>query len=268
LSEGDHHATGDWLPDRSPVLITDPIVQILVGILLVSVFFLAFPGVDLWFSGLFHDSATGFFPMSRLGAFTGLRAFGEMLVWLTVLALLGSLLIKLALPGSRSLIPPRAVLFLVSTLAVGPGLIVNVIFKNNWGRPRPVSVEAFGGEAPFVGVWQFSDYCSRNCSFVSGEASVAIWLLAVAIVLPLPWRRWAIRAALVLVILLSFNRVAFGGHFLSDVLLAWGMTLLVIAVAHRLIYGGVIPGLTDARMDDALTRAGEALRRPFAGSRG
>jgi lipid A 4'-phosphatase len=263
--EDDRRAISGWLTTRSPALITDPIAQILIGVLLVSVFFLAFPGLDIWFSRLFRDPDTGFFPMTRLPAFMGLRSFGEILVWLTVLVLIIGTLIKLALPERPSLIPPRATLFLITTLVLGPGLIVNLVFKNHWGRPRPVSVDTFGGDLPFVGVWQMSDHCTRNCSFVSGEASVAMWLLAIAIVLPLPWRRWAIRVLLVLVILLSFNRVAFGGHFLSDVLLAWGITLLVIAIAHRLIYGGAMPALTDENLDAILTRAGEALRRPFAG---
>lgn len=263
----DHRATNSWLMSRSPALITDPITQILIGILGVSVFFLAFPGVDLWFSGLFHDPETGTFPMARLRAFTGLRSLGEILVWVVVLVLIVAILIKLALPNRPSLIPPRAIVFLTTTLALGPGLVVNVIFKNHWGRPRPVTVDAFGGDTPFVGVWQVSDYCSRNCSFVSGEASVAMWLVAVALVLPPPWHRWAMRVALVLLILLSFNRVAFGGHFLSDVLLAWGMTLLIIVGAYRLIYDDGFPALSDERLDAALARVGEALRRPFSGTR-
>jgi membrane-associated phospholipid phosphatase len=32
---------------------------------------------------------------------------------------------------------------------------------------------------------------------------------------------------------LSANRIAFGGHFLSDVLLSWAVTALVLALLYR-----------------------------------
>ena len=33
----------------------------------------------------------------------------------------------------------RAVIFLIATMAIGPGLIVNLGLKDHWRRPRPVS---------------------------------------------------------------------------------------------------------------------------------
>ena len=42
-------------------------------------------------------------------------------------------------------VPGRAAVFLVLSLLLGPGLLVNVILKDNWGRPRPGSVVEFGG---------------------------------------------------------------------------------------------------------------------------
>src|SRR5207244_1669813 len=40
----------------------------------------------------------------------------------------------------------RAALVLVLTLALGPGLVVNVGFKDHWGRVRPAQVTLFGKE--------------------------------------------------------------------------------------------------------------------------
>ncbi len=37
----------------------------------------------------------------------------------------------------------RAVVFLAATMAIGPGLIVNLGFKDHWGRPRPYQTEEF-----------------------------------------------------------------------------------------------------------------------------
>ncbi|MDD4147051.1 MAG: hypothetical protein PHO85_00825 [Candidatus Cloacimonetes bacterium] len=43
-------------------------------------------------------------------------------------------------------------LFMVLSIILGPGLIVNSALKDNWGRPRPRDLEIFGGrynyEAP------------------------------------------------------------------------------------------------------------------------
>ncbi len=238
----------------------DPIVQSLVFILAVAAFFLLFPHVDVWFSGLFFEPGAGF-PMSRLPAFTGLRSIGEWLVRLTVLAVLGAVILKLARPTRPSLIAPRDVIFVLSTLIVGPGILVNLVLKDHWGRPRPVMVSGFGGTNPFVGIWPVSDYCASNCSFVAGEGSSALWLLTLAIIAPPAWRPVAARVLIPLAVLLSFNRIAVGGHFLSDVLLAWGLTALVMIVAYRLIIERPPQWLANDRLEAGLAEAGLALRR-------
>ena len=61
--------------------------------------------------------------------------------------------------------------FLVAVLVVGPGLVANSIFKDNWGRARPREVVELGGTKPFTPPLLPATSCSRNCSFVSGEAS-------------------------------------------------------------------------------------------------
>ena len=108
-----------------------------------------------------------------------------------------------------------------------------------------------------------TDYCSTNCSFVSGEASSAMWLLTLVVLLPEQWRGLALKILIGLAITLSLNRIAFGGHFLSDVLLAWWMTLAVIAIAWRILYVQPPAALTNDRMEAWLTDAGNGLRRLF-----
>ena len=65
---------------------------------------------------------------------------------------------------------------------------------------------------------------------------------------------------LVLIALLSLDRIGMGGHFLSDVFLAWWITLAVIAVAYRVLYLDPPPALAPDRLEDAMTRAGNAIR--------
>ncbi len=236
-------------------------VRTMVAISIVlSLFFLAFPQLDIWFSGLFYDPEHGF-AASHVPFFKWLRDFAAFLLWLIAGACLLSLAAKLAFPRRRSLIPTRASLFLLSTLIIATGIIVNAILKSFWGRPRPVNVIDFGGADPFVGVWHMAGACTHNCSFVSGEASSGIWLLGLALVVPLAWRSRVAIITLVLAIVFSLNRIAFGGHFLSDVLISWSLTLLVMAIAHHFLFVKPPRGFAADELEGAMTRAGVALRR-------
>ena len=49
------------------------------------------------------------------------------------------------LPWRLPTLPGRPVLCLTLSLIVGPGILVNLILKDHWGRPRPVHVTMFGG---------------------------------------------------------------------------------------------------------------------------
>jgi lipid A 4'-phosphatase len=249
-----------WPFGRSPALVADPIMQAALFILAVSLVFLAYPGIDIWFSTLFYHPDVGF-PMNRLGAFVALRSLTEILLISAVIILIAAVVIKLLRPTRPTPIRPCDIVFLLTTLALGPGLIVNAFFKEFWGRPRPSTVDLFGGEAPFVGIWQISDSCASNCSFVSGEAAAAMWLVAVAIVAPGRWRKPALILAVVLAVLLSLNRIAFGRHFLSDVLLAWGLTLLVVAVIHRIVVEHPPTRLANDHLEAHLTNLGLSLRQ-------
>ena len=90
----------------------------------------------------------------------------------------------------------RAVIFLIATIAIGPGLIVNLGLKDHWGRPRPYQTQGFSGQDPFRPWYATDGACKRNCSFVSGEAATAFWTVAPASLLPPPWRAPATRRRL------------------------------------------------------------------------
>jgi lipid A 4'-phosphatase len=60
---------------------------------------------------------------------------------------------------------------------------------------------------------------------------------------------------------LSLNRIAFGGHFLSDVLIAWGLVALLLAILYRVILVSPPVWLENERVESALARLGKTLRR-------
>jgi membrane-associated phospholipid phosphatase len=132
----------------------------------------------------------------------------------------------------------RAFAFLALSLALGPGLLVNLLLKDHWHRPRPVQVEAFGGTMPFRPYYRADGACRRNCSFVSGEGSTAVWCLAPALLAPPPLQTAAVLAAVAFSAGTCVLRMAFGGHFLSDVVFAALLTWLIIIAAWRSTQAG------------------------------
>jgi membrane-associated PAP2 superfamily phosphatase len=239
-----------------------PFAAGLGALALTSLFFLLFPQVDIALSSLFYDPASGFLH-KRMAALEEIREAGRLIEQLFAVAALAPLALKLALPERPILIRPRATLFVLLSLALGPGLLVNGILKEYWGRARPRELLEFGGDASFSRVWWISDQCGTNCSFVSGEAAGAFWLVALVFIVPKRWRLPAAAATLALAAAISFTRIAMGGHFVSDVLIAWLLVLLVMIVLNRLILTGLPPGFDEA-VERALAAPARALRRRFA----
>lgn len=204
------------------------------AVLAVSAYFLAFPGVDLAVSRLFYRPEAGFV-LAQDSFLRGLRRSSTLVLGLLILTVLGRLAWRAILRRPLGAAARRAV-FVLAALAVGPGLVVNMLLKDLWGRARPIQIHEFGGEAAFTPVWIVSDACRSNCSFVSGEGASAAWMVGAFLVLtPGRWRPLVLPPALVYAFALSMNRLAFGGHFLSDILLSWALTALVMAVLYRLI---------------------------------
>ena len=259
-----NHSPKSVLRKTAGLCTRHPLVSVSVAVAIVSAFFLAFPKVDLWASGLFFFGKAGF-AAENVDFLRKVRHLGPFLVRVIAISCVGMLVLKLLVPGRSPFLPLRMPLFLLTTLILGPGVLVNLVLKDNWGRPRPRSVEEFSGELPFQPVWKITDYCDKNCSFTSGEASAAMWLVAVVFLVPAAWRKASLAFLLPLGLILSVNRVAFGGHFLSDTLLSWGLTLLVILVAYRLLYVKNPPLVTDRQLDEWFTKRGRALQRLVRG---
>ena len=116
------------------------------------------------------------------------------------------------------------------------------------------------GDATFSPVWWFSDQCERNCSFVSGEAASAFWLVALVFLVRKEWRPATAVATLAFAAAISFTRIAAGGHFLSDVLVAWLVTLCVMIASQPAVLKGLPPAF-DRAVEAGARRIGEALRR-------
>ena len=205
----------------------------LAGLMATLVIFAIWPDIDMKVARAFYGDE-GFIGG---GAFAkAARDFFRITPYaLLILACLAWALRKLGAP-----IPfapsGRAALFLLLTMAVGPGLIVNAALKEHAHRPRPVHVTEFGGPDAFKAWDEFDGRCKANCSFASGEAAQGFWMIAPALLAPPAWRAAALVGAMAFGIGASALRMAFGGHFLSDVLVGGLISLIVILIAHQLIW--------------------------------
>lgn len=136
--------------------------------------------------------------------------------------------------------------FILLSVALGPGLVVNGVLKDHWGRPRPRQIEEFGGLYPYVPPVLVAETPGR--SFPCGHCSVG-YLYALGWWI---WRRSHPRRAAVSLAtglaagtLLGLGRLAAGGHFLSDAIWA---ALVAYGIAHVLYYHVLrIPAREDAR---------------------
>ena len=115
--------------------------------------------------------------------------------------------------------------FLTLLLALGPGLVINGVFKPQWGRPRPQQIKDFGGLEDYVGVWSLGSGGIHK-SFPCGHASMGFYLMAPAFLLYRRRPRWAL-VFLALGItgggILGLGRVVQGKHFPSDVVWSGGL---------------------------------------------
>ena len=202
---------------------------ILIGLgIAYELLFLFQPQLDITLHRHLYNQ--GFF----LGEKPVIRFFYALVPWITRSVVVGSVLALLWV-GIRRRRLCRPALFLLLSLALGPGLIVNTLCKDQWGRARPSQIVEFGGTKQFTPPFVFSDQCEKNCSFVSGHASVAFFVAAFALFLK-GWKRTAVySAAVVFGLWIGFVRMAMGGHFFSDVIFSGILTLLCVHLLYYLI---------------------------------
>lgn len=174
-------------------------------------------GFDLAVQALFYSPGAGWAlgdrePWAFLYHFGNLPAFA--------LAAMGVIAFVLSFFAERFRPDRAAALFVVALLALGPGLIVNTVFKDHWGRPRPADIVQFGGTETYRSFWHPGPP-ERGRSFPSGHAAVGFFLMAPFFVLRRRapgWARRALAAGILYGSLMGLGRMIQGGHFLTDVI--------------------------------------------------
>lgn len=142
----------------------------------------------------------------------------------------------------------RRALYILLVIALGPGVVVNLVFKDHWGRPRPVHVQQFGGKYAYVPPLQPAQ--TPDKSFVCGHCSVG-YAFFVLYFLSQNHKPVYFVLTLALAWTMGFTRMTSGAHFVSDIL--WS-GYLVFLVAFALYYGWFVrrgPNLAGSRQDSS-----------------
>jgi membrane-associated PAP2 superfamily phosphatase len=175
-----------------------------------------------WLTNLDRHAAAWFYQASDSG---NLWPWKDWWLWeflyqyaysLTIATVIGAL-IMIALsyysPDWQAL--RRPAVYWVLVIALGPGLVVNLVFKDHWGRPRPAQITEFGGQHHYIPPLQLGDTGEK--SFTCGHCSVGFMFFAAYF---LSRQRKAFYFALTLIfgLTLGLTRMSAGGHFLSDIL--------------------------------------------------
>lgn len=195
-----------------------------------------YPQLDLEIAHLFYDETTHRFAFGTLGFAEIVRRSAMWIAWSFTLPAFIALFGKLIRPTRPPLIPLRAATFLLVTIFLTAGVLPNVIFKDYWGRPRPVATQEFNGPHAFKAWWDPSGSNPRNGSFFSGEAATAFWTYAPAALAPPAYRALAFVAATLFGLATGILRMSFGAHYASDIIAAGVVAFLITWLAHGFIY--------------------------------
>lgn len=198
--------------------------------------FLVFPEIDVLAAKTFY-LGDGRFSGKHAGGIVFLRWFFICLYFSSIGLAVAGFMITRARRRHWMGLALGQWLFMATCLGAGPGLVANIIFKDQWGRARPTQTVEFGGYKTFTTALVQARQCHRNCSFVSGEASsIFVLFFAAALIIP----QWSISLAAAGTLgglAAGVIRMSQGAHFLSDVIFAGVFMALTVLAVHKLMLG-------------------------------
>jgi len=202
---------------------------ILGAILLITTLIFWLSDLDITLQSLFFDKEKGWYyvetPFWRF-----LYKYG---IFLGYILALGSLfLISFTYWQPKLIFWRRPAMLMVFVVLFGPGILVNLILKDQWGRPRPREITVFAGQEEYCQV-AVPNFGGEGKSFPCGHCAIAFYLAVPYLFLRKKYPFWAFTF---LILGLSYGflmgtaRIMAGAHFLSDVIWSagavWAIALL------------------------------------------
>ncbi len=202
---------------------------VLVGLGATAVATLVFwtTDLDLRWQALAYSPAQPHWPYAREFGFVVLYHLGTLPG--LVLGVLAAVGLGLSFVRSEFVRWRYPCLFFVLLLALGPGLVINVLAKGFGGRPRPDQIVQFGGLLAFRHPFQ-PGFPYRGFSFLCGHCSMGFMFMGFFFLMR-GWRRWGLLVGgLALGLLQGVGRVVQGAHFPSDAVLGASVMFTLAAV--------------------------------------
>ena len=209
-----------------------PLVVLAVGTLLAFV-----TRIDLSFDGRFYDAAAHGWPVGDTLPFHLAYQYGQIVGW--VPGVLAAILLIGAIFAVRLRRYTRACTFWILLSLIGPGLLVNAVLKDNWGRPRPRQTQEFGGKYAYQHPWVMGEAVDGRKSFPSGHAAMGFLFLAPYFIYRARNRRAALAwlwGGVAFGLFIGLARMAQGAHWPSDVLWSFGVVYFTAYALARFLH--------------------------------
>lgn len=196
-----------------------------------TIFFILFPKLDIQIANYFYDPELGFLYKTNVIVqmlYMSIPIITKIFA-ITCLLYMVYLYLKHKKP---KLILNSSAFFLFITAIIGPGLIVNTVLKDNFGRARPRQIKEFNGNKEFTNAFAITNQCEKNCSFSSGHAAMAFYFSAIAYIVSTLYFTRIYLLGIAFGISVGLSRIIMGGHFASDVV----TSALIVLLLNHLIF--------------------------------
>ena len=203
-------------------------IPLFIAFIFLSIFF---SPLDLWITAYFWTPEAGFYMKDSGWADFLYVVFKHMPKFILPILLFAMIYpqFKKAYKSAQ-----KKATFLFVVLLIGPGIIVHLVFKDHWDRPRPRDVVQFQGEKEFNPAFIMADQPGKNKSFASGHASMGFFFIAFAWIARQRRYFWL---GMTIGGLVSLGRMVQGGHFLTDILTAAFVVYFTCQVVAYYILG-------------------------------
>ena len=190
----------------------------MIVFLFLAIFLSVGSSIDIYLSHLFYFGNNQFFLQSYyfITSFVRKIILPIVIIYIFIIPIL-SLFFPLKLLYLKYEFKFRDIIFIWGASIFNLGIVVNLLFKNMWGRARPGDILQFDGKENFTPWFQISDACSNNCSFFSGDASVGFSVIVFYFLTKKMVFFWL---SLFFGLIIGLVRIMEGGHFVSDVVMA------------------------------------------------
>lgn len=171
--------------------------------------------LDQQVSALFYRSneSTSTWPSKDWWLWRYLFDYADAFIRIISIGLLNVIGLSYVLPKLKT--ARRGLAYLLLVILIGPGLVVNLVFKDHWGRARPVHITEFGGQYNYTPPLKIGN--TPDKAFPCGHCAVGFMFFALYF-LSRKHKRYYLALTLAISFALALARLSAGGHFLSDIL--------------------------------------------------